>query len=314
MIILDVAVIIPVYNNEKYIEKCINSLLNQKTDCKYEIIVINDGSTDNSLNILKKYKERIILIDKKNTGPGDSRNLGIKKSTGKYLMFVDSDDYVSDNFIEKMYTTIIENDADIVICDFYRVHRDNSISYLNKGEAGTYLKNNINKPLLMDFHSCNKIFNREILTNINYPENMFYEDVVFISKVLLKANKIIKINEPLYYYRDNKEGTTNVINITNYDLLKAYKMIEKDFIDNNYQQEIEFLFINGILVDLLIKIVKSNISNKKDTFYKIKNEVEEKYPNWYRNKYIKNCKITKRLYLFCLHKNYYKLINFIFSK
>lgn len=311
---MDVSVIIPVFNNEKYIDKCIKSLLNQKTNLNYEIIAINDGSTDNSLQKLKKFKDKIVLIDKKNTGPGDTRNRGLEKAKGNYLMFVDSDDYVSDNFIDKMYNTIVENEADVVICDFYRVHRDGSIAYLNKGKNGIYLKNEINDVLLMDFHSCNKIFRKEVINNIKYPIGMFYEDVVFISKVLLNSNKIVKIDDPLYYYRDNEKGTTNVINVTNYDLLKAYNMIEKDFIKSGYTDEIEFLYINGILVDLLIKIIKSNINSKKEIFNKIKEEINKKYPNWYKNKYIKTCRFMKRVYLFCLKYNLYSIINIVFNR
>ena len=311
---MDVSIIVPVWNNDKYIEECIDSLLNQRTKVSYEIIAINDGSTDSSLDKLNKYKDEIIIIDKKNTGPGDTRNIGIKKAKGKYLMFVDSDDYVANDFIDKMYYTITKTQSDIVICDFYRVHRDKTITYLNKGKEGAYLKGNINEVLCMDFHSCNKIFTKEVIGKLKYPKGMFYEDVVFISEVLLQANKIVKINNPLYYYRDNENGTTNVINETNYDLLKAYKMIEKDFIKENYKDEIEFLYINGILVDLLIKIIKSNQKDRIATFINIKNEVEDNYPNWYKNKYIKSCKLTKRLYLFCLkHKNY-SLINKIFHR
>lgn len=311
---MDVSIIVPAYNNEKYIEQCIESLLNQKTKVSYEVIAINDGSSDNTLNILNKYKDQIKVIDKKNSGPGDTRNIGMKEAEGSYFMFVDSDDYVADNFVDKMYKTITETKSDIVICDFYRVHRDNSIIYLNKGTEGTYNKGSINEVLLMDFHSCNKIFTRDVIGKLKYPKDMFYEDVVFISEVLLQADKIVKINDPLYYYRDNELGTTNVINVTNYDLLKAYEMIEKDFNKQNYNDEIEYLYINGILVDLLIKIVKSNEKDKQERFESIKKQVEDKYPTWYKNKYIKRCKITKKLYLYCLNKNKYSLIEKVFHK
>ena len=310
---MDVSVIIPVYNNEEYLEKCLNSIINQTTDYKYEIIVINDGSTDNSLDILKKYKNKIKLIDQENKGPGAARNAGLLVAKGKYLMFIDGDDYVSSDFIEKMIDTLENNKSDIVICDFYRVNNDN-ISYLSKGKAGIYYKGKINDVLLMDFHSCNKAFKKELFKNLKYPEGMFYEDVVLISKVLLRALKIVKINNPLYYYRNNVKGTTNVINYTNYDIYEAINMIESDFKKNGYLEEIEYMYINGVLVDLLIKIIKSNDPDKRTKFYKLKNEIIDKYPSWYKNKYIKSCKFLKRMYLYCLKKDYYKLINFMFNK
>ena len=310
---MDVSVIVPVYNNELYLKKCIDSLLNQDTKYKYEIIAINDGSTDKSLEILKSYGKKIIVIDKENTGPGDTRNVGIKRARGKYIMFADSDDYVTNNFIDKMLSTLIKEKADIVICDFYRVIND-KIFHQNKGKAGTYYKGKINEVLLMEFHSVNKIFKKEYFNNLLYPKGMFFEDVAFIPKLLLKADKIVKIDDPLYYYRYNEKGTTNVINFTNYDLYTATNMLEEDFCNNGYKDEIEYLYINGILVDLLIKIIKSKDPKKQEKFEKIRKEIIDKYPKWYKNKYIKRFKITKRLYLFCLKKNYYKIINKVFSR
>ena len=150
--------------------------------------------------------------------------------------------------------------------------------------------------------------------NLLYPKGMFFEDVAFIPKLLLKADKIVKIDDPLYYYRYNEKGTTNVINFTNYDLYTATNMLEEDFYNNGYKDEIEYLYINGILVDLLIKIIKSKDPKKQEKFEKIRKEIIDKYPKWYKNKYIKRFKITKRLYLYCLKKNYYKIINKVFSR
>lgn len=309
---MDASIIIPVYNAEKYLKKCLESVINQKTKYKYEIIVINDGSTDNSLNILKIYSNKIKIIDKPNSGPGDSRNKGLELASGKYILFVDSDDYVSDNFVEKMLDTIIQNEADIVICDYYRV-TTNNIKYFNKGEAGIYLKNNFNKVLLMEFHSCNKIFKKELFNYETYPTDMLFEDVVLVSKLILKANKIVKINDPLYYYRKNENSTTNIINDSNYDILKATKIIEKDFIANNYKDEIEFLYINNILVDLIIKIFKSTKTDKIKEVKRLKKKVIEKYPFWYKNNYLKNQRISKRLYLLFLRYNMYGIINLVFK-
>lgn len=309
---MDASIIIPVYNAEKYLKKCLESVINQKTKYKYEIIVINDGSTDNSLNVLKIYSNKIKIIDKPNSGPGDSRNKGLELASGKYILFVDSDDYVSDNFVEKMLDTIIQNEADIVICDYYRV-TTNNIKYFNKGEAGIYLKNNFNKVLLMEFHSCNKIFKKELFNYETYPTDMLFEDVVLVSKLILKANKIVKINDPLYYYRKNENSTTNIINDSNYDILKATKIIEKDFIANNYKDEIEFLYINNILVDLIIKIFKSTKTDKIKEVKRLKKKVIEKYPFWYKNNYLKNQRISKRLYLLFLRYNMYGIINLVFK-
>ena len=115
---MDVSIIIPVYNTEKYLKQCLESLINQKTEFKYEIICVNDGSTDNSEKILEQFSEDIQHIYIKNSGPGAARNLAIQKAKGQYLLFVDSDDYIDKEMLEKMYNNAIENNSDIVVCDY----------------------------------------------------------------------------------------------------------------------------------------------------------------------------------------------------
>lgn len=144
-----VSLIVPVYNTSKYLEKCINSLINQ-TLKDIEIIIINDGSTDNSEKIIKKFNDkRIKYIAKQNEGIGKTRNLGIEKATGEYLAFVDSDDYLSIDFCKKMYTKATSDNCDIVICNFFEV-RHNLIGIKFNDFKDTNLKkypeliNNIN--------------------------------------------------------------------------------------------------------------------------------------------------------------------------
>lgn len=118
-----ISVIVPVYNSGKYLDMCIDSLVNQ-TIKSYEIIIINDGSTDNSLDIINKYKKNnsmIKVISTKNNGIGTARNIGLNNSSGKYVAFVDSDDYVACDFLEKVYKKAISSKADVVVCNMYRV-------------------------------------------------------------------------------------------------------------------------------------------------------------------------------------------------
>ena len=120
----DVSIIVPIYNSEKYIERCIKSILNQ-TYKNFELILINDGSTDKSIDILNKYKKidkRISIIDKKNEGVAKTRNLGIQKAKGKYVMFIDNDDFINKNYVETYYKIIKEKKLDIVIGGYERVN------------------------------------------------------------------------------------------------------------------------------------------------------------------------------------------------
>lgn len=310
---MDVSIIVPVYNTELYLKQCMDSLVNQKTKYKYEIIAINDGSTDASLSILKQYQSKIIIIDKKNSGPGDSRNIGIEKASGEYLLFVDSDDYVSEFFVEKMVSAIKKNRASIAICDFYRVNNETLIR-VDKGKEKIYDKGQFSEPLCMEFHSCNKIFKKELIKKNPYPVGMFFEDVVTISKAILDAEKIVKIDEALYYYRIVSTSTTNNVSSVSYDLLKATEMIEPYFLKNGYKAEIEYLYVNQILVDLCIKILKSNCDNKVLRLKKIKSDILSKYPKCFNNKFIKKEKIMKKLYLKCFKHNFYFIMLFMFRK
>lgn len=307
---MDVSIIVPVYNAEKYIELCLKSLINQKTRYTYEIICVNDGSSDSSKDILEKYKEDIVIINQDNAGPGIARNKGIAKSTGKYLMFADSDDYVDEYFVEKLVYNLELNDADICICDFYRVYED-KIIYVDKGKEAIYLEKNFQEPLLMEFHSVNKIFRRELFHF--YPENMFFEDVVAICLSILNAKKIVKIHEALYYYRLVNESTTNTLSKKVYDLYDATLMIEDKLLESGYKDVAEFLFVNNILVDLNIKIVKAKGKkgiHELDNYLKI---VNEKYPCWHKNKFLKKTRLMKRLYLFILRNRLYVIINMFYG-
>lgn len=305
---MNVSVIIPVYNAEATLDKCLQSILKQDTKFNYEVICIDDASSDSSLAILRTYKDKIKIIEQSsNRGPGPARNKGIKEASGDYLMFIDSDDYVSSNFVDKMYQTALDYEAEMVICNFVRVEEDKKV-YVNKGEFNIYEKGSINEVLLMEFHSCNRIIKKDIMTL--YPD-ILYEDVVSISKTAIRAKKIVKIEDYLYYYVYRDGSTTRTLDERNLDILKAYERINDDFIKNNYQSELEFLYVNGLLVDLFIKLVK--VGKMKEA-KKIKKDVEKVYPNWYQNKYLKEVKLSKRLYLFCLKHDMYRTIERVFRR
>lgn len=309
---MDVSIIIPAYNVDKYIQECIETVLHQKTKYTYEVICVDDGSTDKTQEILRKYQNKIKLVCTENKGPGAARNIALKEAIGQYVMFVDGDDYVSENFVEKMMESIEQENAEIAICNFCRVCSNGKIEKVDKGEYKVYYKNNINEVLLMEFHSCNKIFKKSLIEKNKYPEDIFFEDVVAISKAIIDATKIVKIQDFLYFYRRTKDSITNNLTDKNYDIIKALGLISDKFIDNGYDRELEFLNINNLLVDLAIKVLKSDGDMKK--YKEITNSVIEKYPNWYKNQYIQTTKITKRIYLYCLKNNLYKIIKFYFNR
>ena len=162
----------------------------------------------------------------------------------------------------------------------------------------------------MEFHSCNKLFRKNLMMKNLYPEDMLFEDVVAISEALIDANKIVKIEDYLYYYRRTDNSITNNLTDRNYDIKKAIDIIEPKFIKNGYTTQIEFLNINCILVDLAIKVMKAK--KEKKAYKEVIEPVIKKYPEWYKNPLIKNVKFNKKLYLWCLKHKMYDLIKFVF--
>ena len=213
-----VSIIIPVYNAEKYLEKCLNSVIKQ-TLKDIEIICINDGSTDGSLNILQKYSEkdkRFIIIDQKNLGQSVARNKGLSVAKGEFIGFVDSDDWIGEDFYEKLYYAAIEYKADIAAGNILRVH-DNAENkfYIKYDEIKIAKKTNKKYKLAEIPENCyiwNKIYNRKKLEKVDlkFKEGILYEDIIFTHKVLFYMKDLVTVPKSTYYYYDNPLSTVNV--------------------------------------------------------------------------------------------------------
>lgn len=307
---MDVSIIVPVYNAEPYLRQCLDSLVGQQTVYQYEVIAIDDGSTDQSLSILKEYQDQITILTKENSGPSDARNMGVEIATGAYLMFVDSDDYVTTDFVETMMQAIVREKAEVAICDFFVV--SDKITHIKKGDYQVYSYGQINEVLLMEFHSCNKIIKRDLVLAHPYPSGMFFEDVVTISLALLDAKRIVKLPIPLYYYRKVASSTTNRLAPSNYDILTATDMIAKAFHEQHYVDEIEYLYVNQVLVDLCIKVIRSNQPGAISKVKELRQIVLERYPYCFQNKYVKQARLMKRIYLWCLHHQLFGVISLVY--
>ena len=293
-----ISIIVPVYNVEQYLKKCLDSLVNQTLD-SIEIIVINDGSLDNSKEIIKryqkKYNDKIVFIDNKNQGIGKTRNEGIKKARGEYLAFVDSDDYVDINMYKNYYEFAKENNLDIVTGDYIKVKKKEilfktlyfNISNINK-----------NPELLikLDYGPCNKIFKRDIVLNNNilFEENLKYEDMPFLAKALYNANKIGHINKSYYHYCIRSKSETTTVNKRNIEFFDIINIINNYYKDS-FKEEIEGL--NAIkITDYMIwqryqkdKVLQKEFINKGYEF------LNNNFNNWKKNKYYKKINLLKRI-------------------
>lgn len=225
-----ISIIVPVYNTEKYLSKCLNSLIKQ-TYKDIEIIVVNDGSKDKSLEIAKKFAKqdnRIKVFNKENGGLSSARNFGIEKASGEYIGFVDSDDYIKENMFEILYNMIKEANAKIAICGWYLVE-DNQIRtcnfkckklVLNDEQAIDMLLNHVS----FDNFACNKLFHRALFKDVMFPVGELLEDLSTIYKLIHEAKVIVVDSNPLYYYVLHSNSiTSNLYKQVNPDSFKVFE-------------------------------------------------------------------------------------------
>ena len=209
-----VSVIIPVYNVEKYLRQCLDSVVNQ-TLKDIEIICVNDGSPDNSLAILEEYAQndnRIKIINKSNGGISSARNAGLKIAQGEFIGFVDSDDYIALNYYESLYNRAKVTCSDIVVAEYiYRFNNKKKKIFLkvDKNIVTTSVKEKFECLYLPDFcYVCNKIYKRDFL-KVMFIEGVTYEDIYFASNVLAQAGRMAVAENIAYFYRNNADSIVN---------------------------------------------------------------------------------------------------------
>ena len=293
----DISIIVPIYNAEKYLKKCIDSLINQ-TKKEIEIILINDGSTDNSEDIIKEYKDkRIRYFKNKNQGIGKTRNFGIEKATGKYIMFVDSDDYIENDECEKLYDKAINCNLDLVICDFYKVYDSGDIEQVctpNFEESS--LKEN---PDIITEYLCPwaKLYSRKMImdNNIRFVENLKYEDAPFVIEALCNSKKIGKVNECLNYYAIHSNSETTVRDKRCFDILKIIDKIRKYTKDKDYLKEkIDKLTVRIITNYTIQQRMQSDKRIAMKFIDKAFTYLKKEIPDYKNNKYYENRSLLKR--------------------
>ncbi len=279
-----ISIIIPVYNTEDYLDKCLKSIINQ-TYKNIEIIIIDDGSNDNSKKIIDQYMDkdyRIKYYYQNNSGVAIARNLGIDKSNGNYIAFIDSDDYIDLKFIEKMYATIKDDDI-FAICG--------TIDVLENGDK---IYNKINQNLIETFRGIaryRRLINKKILINskIKFSNLKISEDLEFYSKLMIYNNmKYSIVNECLYYYVQRKNSLIHTYSKNQEDSIKAANNIIEFCKNNNkygaYKDKLEYLYIAHVIVGYTKRIILNGITEKE--FATIFNTLIIKFSSWHKNKYI----------------------------
>jgi glycosyltransferase involved in cell wall biosynthesis len=277
---IDLSIVVPVYNGKKFIKECMDSILNQKTKYKLQIIVVNDGSTDSTGLILNKYRndKRIEIITQENKGFSGARNSGIDKASGRYIMFVDSDDYIYDNAIDSLMGVAISRDADIVQGEY--CHIDMSGKYI----TFSHLNDDAIKPREcgrnnLPGYPWAKVYKRNLFSKVRFPQNYWFEDYIISNIVYQLANKIYTIGERVYAYRININGITQsfrgkrkcidtiwILEELCTSITNCNVVIDSDWLISIANQIVDNTYCR--LHDLPIKIQKASYSVIYDTYRK----------------------------------------------
>ena len=275
-----ISIIIPVYKVEKYLEKCIESVLKQ-TYTNLQIILVDDGSPDNCGKICDEYAKkdaRIEVIHKANGGLSDARNVGISIAKGKYIGFVDSDDYIKTDMYEKLINLIKKYNADISVCNLYDVI--DGKEYIRNKENGIQEYNRIEilKEILLDkniqSYAWNKLYKKELFDEIKYPIGKKYEDIGTTFYVFEKCNKIVVTSEPKYYYLKRADSLVN--NVTESTILDYTEIIIQRYLYAKQHVKELSKYNNYYLTKTLI-----TAHNDIEKLEKISDKMQEEYQNLY---------------------------------
>lgn len=312
-----VSVIVPIYNVEKYLRKCIETLVSQTLQ-DIQIILVNDGSKDNSIQIIKefleKYPQKIVYLEKENGGLSDARNFAIPHATGEYLAFLDADDYVELDIYEKMYELAKKENSDMVECDFYweypnKIKKDIGKIYYTKEEMLEKIR----------VVAWNKLIKREVLekSKIQFPKGYRYEDIEFTYKLIPSLDKVSFLKEPCVHYiqRQNSisnsqdERTREIFDVLEHviDFYKEKGIFEK------YKVQLEYIYTRYLLCSSFLRMVK--IKDKKvriELLNKTWTNLNKKFPNWKKNEILKKGKRGKNFYMRTVNKVTYQIYGRIF--
>ena len=263
---MKVSVIIAAYNIEKYIQRCIESVVNQ-SEREIEIIIVNDGSTDNTLNIINKVNEldeRIIVINKKNQGLIEARKTGLKYANGEFILFLDGDDWLENNCIEELYKTANDKKADVVLYNAYMVYDDRKeifdtfiekfIDDIKKNPVKNLLLLNISPTIWSKF--IKKSFLEE--NNIEFPQNISYaEDLAAVLNIFINKPKIVCNEKRFYNYYQRNDSISNKISSKVLEIDDAIQFIKEKLVEMNIyyenKEEFEYTVFRHLLISKILR-------------------------------------------------------------
>lgn len=321
-----ISIIVPVYNEEKHITQCIDSIFNQSFK-DFELILVDDGSTDHSLEIIEEYKtqnlEQIQIITQKNRGTSSARNIGIQQSCAPYIMFVDADDFIEETMLELLYENAINNDADLVICNTRVVKEEGGfIKIKNSGKLNQEVQSiHTNKELINTIlpSPWGKLYKRSLFTeyNIYFPLGLRHQELGTIPRILCHCKNISKVNKALYVSRYKKKSTIYEYDYKILDAAKNLQIVKRYYLSqgliDKFQEQLEYLFIVNLLFEAMNRVENvKDVSIREELIENIDETLNKEFPNWYKNKNITKLPPSQKIYLLLVRRGHlFRIISFL---
>lgn len=292
-----ISVIVAVYNTEKYLDRCIESLLNQ-TYKNMELVIVEDCSTDSSRKLLKKYKENKnikVFYNRENRGLSYSRNYGLKKSTGDFIGYIDSDDYVEPDYYEKLMSSIKDNKSDIAICDIKLVdEQTNKIQrckcYANDFDVYSVVNNGFAAS------ACNKLFKRKNIEKYPFAEGKVNEDIAVVIPTVIQAKKISYADTCYFYVQRGGSIQNSKFSDKRFDIFDGVKTtLERIKNEQDYEFYKNAIVYNQLILLLMFAIPKERNFIKRYKFLKKFNELSKDYKIIKNTNYLEYLENSKRI-------------------
>ena len=302
---MKISLIVSVYNTRQYLAKCLDSLAAQTMD-EIEVLVINDGSPDDSQILIDEYEKKYDFIHgykKVNGGLSDARNYGVEKAIGEYVAFVDSDDYITPDMCEKMYCLAKEKDLDVVVCDTFMDYID--YSFVLKADQG-FTEDPIRSYIMCYPNAPARLIKREIFNNVSFKKGIWYEDLQLMPRLVFYTDKIGFANEAFYHYLQRNESimNSNIISEKHKDIFRVLKDVRDAYkeqgVFEKYYDELEYLHIIHLQRSAIFRFL--DLKGAKEYIRQVEVEMKENFPRWSKNPYFK--KSNSKFRLFCILGKY----------
>lgn len=322
-----VSVIVPVYQVEKYLRKCLDSLVNQTLQ-DIEILIVNDGSTDGSQEIINEFQKNYPLIIKsfikENGGLSDARNYGIDRASGEFIGFVDSDDEVAETMFEEMYSLGIKNRAEIVVCNLQKVNEQGAIiqklTQIPHMPEKIELKNHFSVFSDISYFACNKIFRKELFKDKRFKKGVHFEDIELIPKLVLDSTVIAQTQQYHYNYLERSDSITKTHSTKGLDILQAVEEVSSYFKTSKYavlEKDLKnFQILEGVYTFLAYSAFVKEETAYKEMNFALWNFIEKYHISVaeiliyrrFRKNYLLSLPVKKQIYYLLYFTGLYSIV------